>query len=313
MLPWGGLSCCLSGAALYLLGRSSGRDAEILKSATRINQLKELAKLLDSECRLPLVVAVSGRVSSETPINCEFTVLRGVVVEETNNIFLKHNGAGSWIQDYALMLSMSKEVLWMMDLVVCLWWEHELPQDLCCRLQVRLSTTNVQCSLTVRECVIPVCYFAKEASCSVLKEDGELKFSALFKEKQEITIEKAMCNKRKCITIVKGLHLFGELSVVLYPFFRRPWFFLFFGAFVCSLQSCLCSRPMIAVSSKSRGKESTDSSSQLNNLQLNSEIVGTSKVDCDLGDQKKEGERSDFVEDFFFIENTDVSLLSVTE
>ncbi|KAM2685413.1 hypothetical protein EV1_046787 [Malus domestica] len=29
--------------------------------------------------------------------------------------------------------------------------------------------------------VIPVCYFAKEASCSVLKEDGELKFSALFK------------------------------------------------------------------------------------------------------------------------------------
>ncbi|XP_068320780.1 uncharacterized protein [Pyrus communis] len=42
MLPWGGLSCCLSGAALYLLGRSSGRDAEILKSATRINQLKEL-------------------------------------------------------------------------------------------------------------------------------------------------------------------------------------------------------------------------------------------------------------------------------
>lgn len=26
MLPWGGLSCCLSAAALYLLGRSSGRS-----------------------------------------------------------------------------------------------------------------------------------------------------------------------------------------------------------------------------------------------------------------------------------------------
>lgn len=25
MIPWGGISCCLSGAALYLLGRSSGR------------------------------------------------------------------------------------------------------------------------------------------------------------------------------------------------------------------------------------------------------------------------------------------------
>ncbi|KAM1347735.1 hypothetical protein ACFX2H_036624 [Malus domestica] len=107
MLPWGGLSCCLSGAALYLLGRSSGRDAEILKSATRINQLKELAKLLDSECRLPLVVAVLGRVSSETPIKCEFTGLQGITT-----FFLKHNDAGSWIQDYALMLSMSKEVPW---------------------------------------------------------------------------------------------------------------------------------------------------------------------------------------------------------
>ncbi|KAM1344016.1 hypothetical protein EV1_008121 [Malus domestica] len=116
MLPWGGLSCCLSGAALYLLGRSSGRDAEILKSATRINQLKELAKLLDSEFRLPVVVAVSGRVSSETPINCEFTGLRGVVVEETaEQHFLKHNDAGSWIQDSALMLSMSKEVPWYLD------------------------------------------------------------------------------------------------------------------------------------------------------------------------------------------------------
>ncbi|XP_050147575.1 uncharacterized protein LOC126622952 [Malus sylvestris] len=54
-------------------------------------------------------------------------------------------------------------------------------------------------------------------------------------EKQEITIEKAMRNKRKFITIVKGLHLFGDPG------------FLFFGAFVCSLRSCLCSHSMIAV------------------------------------------------------------------
>ncbi|KAM5563808.1 E3 ubiquitin-protein ligase SP1 [Rosa sericea] len=100
MLPWGGLSCCLSAAALYLLGRSSGRDADILKTATRVSQLKELAKLLDSESILPLVVAISGRVSSDTPITCEFSGLRGVVVEET---------------DSALMLSMSKEVPWYLD------------------------------------------------------------------------------------------------------------------------------------------------------------------------------------------------------
>ncbi|XP_048236156.1 E3 ubiquitin-protein ligase SP1 isoform X3 [Ricinus communis] len=117
MLPWSGISCCLSGAALYLLGRSSGRDAEALKSVTRVNQLNELAKLLDIESKvLPLVVAISGRVGSETPINCEYSGLRGVIVEETaEQHFLKHNDAGSWIQDSALMLSMSKEVPWYLD------------------------------------------------------------------------------------------------------------------------------------------------------------------------------------------------------
>ncbi|RWR95358.1 E3 ubiquitin-protein ligase SP1 [Cinnamomum micranthum f. kanehirae] len=117
MIPWGGLSCCLSAAALYLLGRSSGRDAEVLKSVTRVNQLKELAQLLDTACKvLPLVVTISGRVGSETPITCEHSGLRGVIVEETaEQHFLKHNDAGSWIQDSALMLSMSKEVPWYLD------------------------------------------------------------------------------------------------------------------------------------------------------------------------------------------------------
>ncbi|XP_022758157.1 E3 ubiquitin-protein ligase SP1-like isoform X2 [Durio zibethinus] len=117
MIPWGGLTCCLSAAALYLLGRSSGRDAELLKTVTRVSQLKELARLLDLESKvLPLIVTISGRVGSETPINCEHSGLRGVIVEETaEQHFLKHNDAGSWIQDSALMLSMSKEVPWYLD------------------------------------------------------------------------------------------------------------------------------------------------------------------------------------------------------
>ncbi|QCE10436.1 Mitochondrial ubiquitin ligase activator of NFKB 1 [Vigna unguiculata] len=50
------------------------------------------------------------------PINCEFSGLRGVIVKETaEQHFLKHNDAGSWIQDSALMLSMSKEVPWYLD------------------------------------------------------------------------------------------------------------------------------------------------------------------------------------------------------
>uniref|UniRef100_A0A1D1XC26 RING-type E3 ubiquitin transferase n=1 Tax=Anthurium amnicola TaxID=1678845 RepID=A0A1D1XC26_9ARAE len=117
MLPWGGVGCCLSAAALYLLGRSSGRDADSLRSVVRVDQLRDLAQLLGTACRvLPLVVTISGRVGSETPIKCERSGLRGVIVEETaEQHFLKHNDAGSWIQDSALMLSMSKEVPWYLD------------------------------------------------------------------------------------------------------------------------------------------------------------------------------------------------------
>lgn len=48
------------------------------------------AQLLDAQCILPLVVAISGRVGSDTAISCEFSGLRGVIVEETV-IFLEHN------------------------------------------------------------------------------------------------------------------------------------------------------------------------------------------------------------------------------
>ncbi|KAG9457451.1 hypothetical protein H6P81_001959 [Aristolochia fimbriata] len=117
MLPWGGITCCLSAAAFYLIGRSSGKDAEILKSVTRVNHLKDLAQILDTACKvLPLVVSVSGRVGSDTPIDCSNSGLRGVIVEETaEQHFLKHNDSGSWIQDSALMLSISKEVPWYLD------------------------------------------------------------------------------------------------------------------------------------------------------------------------------------------------------
>ena len=42
------------------------------------------AQLLDTACKVvPLVVTISGRVGSETPISCEHSGLRGVIVEET--------------------------------------------------------------------------------------------------------------------------------------------------------------------------------------------------------------------------------------
>ncbi|KAG0555802.1 hypothetical protein M758_11G003500 [Ceratodon purpureus] len=117
MLSWGGITLCLSGAALYCLSRNTGRDALNLRSIEKVNQLKDLAMLLESACKVvPLVVTVAGRVGSEAPIACEHSSLRGVILEETaEQHFLKHNDTGSWIQDSALMLSISKEVPWYLE------------------------------------------------------------------------------------------------------------------------------------------------------------------------------------------------------
>ncbi|GER24797.1 E3 Ubiquitin ligase family protein [Striga asiatica] len=116
MIPVGGITCCLGAAALYLFGRSSGRDAEALKSVTRVNQLKDLPQLLDNASKMLPLVVVSGKVGSDTPISCEHSSLQGVIMEQTSEqYFLKHNDAGSWIQDSALMLSKCKEVPWYLD------------------------------------------------------------------------------------------------------------------------------------------------------------------------------------------------------
>jgi len=43
-----------------------------------------VAQLLELDSKiLPFIVAVSGRVGSETPIKCEHSGIRGVIVEET--------------------------------------------------------------------------------------------------------------------------------------------------------------------------------------------------------------------------------------
>jgi len=82
-----------------------------------MSALSSTAAILDTASKvLPLVVAVSGRVSSDTPLICQQSGMRGVIVEETaEQHFLKHNDAGSWIQDSAVMLSVSKEVPWYLD------------------------------------------------------------------------------------------------------------------------------------------------------------------------------------------------------
>ncbi|XP_072983287.1 E3 ubiquitin-protein ligase SP1-like isoform X2 [Typha latifolia] len=116
MIPWVGVGCCMSAAALYLLGRKSGRDADVLKSATRVGQLKDLAAILDTDCKVLPLVKISGRVGSDAPINCEPSDSRGVIVEEREELHSsKRNDAGSWEQHITLKSPTNTEVPWYLD------------------------------------------------------------------------------------------------------------------------------------------------------------------------------------------------------
>ncbi|OMO77785.1 E3 Ubiquitin ligase [Corchorus capsularis] len=118
----GGVICCLGAAAISLLGSSCLRDAEFLKTVTRVYSLNDLAQMLDlksrERSRRPLIVAISARVGSETPISCRYskTDLRAVIVEETaEQKFLKQDYKGSWIRHSEWKLPTREEVPWYLD------------------------------------------------------------------------------------------------------------------------------------------------------------------------------------------------------
>ncbi|KAI5316027.1 hypothetical protein L3X38_045203 [Prunus dulcis] len=120
----------LLGGASYLAGRSYDRQADKLASVPRIREFKDLEPLLKSQNRL--MVALRGNVGSETPMNCEFSELQGVVVEKTVlKYFLeriknedkdekedekKNKDKGDeWRKDYDVLHSTSKQVPWYLD------------------------------------------------------------------------------------------------------------------------------------------------------------------------------------------------------
>ncbi|PQQ16816.1 hypothetical protein Pyn_08811 [Prunus yedoensis var. nudiflora] len=87
-MPKHGILSCLGGGALYLLGWFCDR----------------------------LVVAIRGKVFSETPINCEIGGLQGVVVEQREEqYFLKRIKDDECMKDYKFMPSITKEVPWYLD------------------------------------------------------------------------------------------------------------------------------------------------------------------------------------------------------
>ncbi|CAJ2633190.1 E3 ubiquitin-protein ligase SP1-like isoform X2 [Trifolium pratense] len=91
-----------------------GRNVDILKSVTRVKQLKELAQLLDTR-NSPLLVAISGKVAADSTIICELSGLASVIVEDTvEQHFLKHE-KWDWKDHSPVTSFASKEVSWYLE------------------------------------------------------------------------------------------------------------------------------------------------------------------------------------------------------
>lgn len=114
---WRGLSTCFGGAALYLLSRSTGRDAATLGSVRRVSRLRELASILaQGDGEEPVVVGVHGRVGSNSPLTGPRSNMRCVVLEETaEQYFMRQSDSGAWVQESLVTLQSSREAPWHLE------------------------------------------------------------------------------------------------------------------------------------------------------------------------------------------------------
>ena len=99
-VPWGGVAACAAGAALGLAAQRSGREASLLRSATRLQRLADL-----SATALPALVAVCGRAGASEPLRSAHAPDVAAVLLESaaEHHFLKHTDAGDWVRDTALV------------------------------------------------------------------------------------------------------------------------------------------------------------------------------------------------------------------
>ncbi|KAL7126571.1 hypothetical protein ABFS83_14G197100 [Erythranthe nasuta] len=117
MIPVEGASCCLVSALFYAVVVVMEGHAEDLESATRVSKLKDLAQLCSAASAVvPLVVAVTGLVSSDTPIKCAYSGLKGVIVENKEEThILRRNFRGVWKKESIRPSSVRNEVPWYLD------------------------------------------------------------------------------------------------------------------------------------------------------------------------------------------------------
>ncbi|PIN18188.1 hypothetical protein CDL12_09156 [Handroanthus impetiginosus] len=81
-----GLASCLGAVVFYAVGETCEGEEGVLKSVIRVKEIKDLAELLNSASKAaPLLVTVTGKVGSDTPINCKYSGLRGAIVEQRDD------------------------------------------------------------------------------------------------------------------------------------------------------------------------------------------------------------------------------------
>lgn len=75
---WGGVASCVVGGLFYFVAWAKGLEARQLERALIVDRLSDLKKVVDL---VPLLVAVTGKVVSDCPLECELSGARAVIAE----------------------------------------------------------------------------------------------------------------------------------------------------------------------------------------------------------------------------------------
>lgn len=109
-ISWSGIASCAVGGFFYIIAWAKGREARQLEKALVIERLADLKKLGDL---FPLLVAVTGRVWTDQPLECELSTVPAVIAqiaEEQHS--LKHTHNGEWVKDVQTVRSSTRECPW---------------------------------------------------------------------------------------------------------------------------------------------------------------------------------------------------------
>ncbi|KAK9816435.1 hypothetical protein WJX72_000210 [[Myrmecia] bisecta] len=114
LIHWGGVVSCVVGGVFYVVSLAKQTQARQLGSARQINHIEDLKHLVHL---LPLLVALRGKVWTDTPLECETTTppTPCVIAQMHEEQQVMKQQDGSWVRDNQTVRHSVRETKWSLE------------------------------------------------------------------------------------------------------------------------------------------------------------------------------------------------------